>query len=261
MRIAAIQLDVELGQVEANYAAVEKAIGKAAHTGADIVVLPELWNTSFYPTNVQELADNQGKRTQHMLMTLAQTYGIHIVGGSVAVRKENGVYNTTYVVNRQGHIISTYDKVHLFAPGGENTVFQAGNSLSIFTLDGVTMASIICYDLRFTEWVRMAALKGAKVLFVPAAWPDIRIDHWNVLNRARAIENQMVVVAVNNCGDAGTLHFGGHSMIIDPLGDIVARGEQEPTIITADVDIGAIVSIRETINVFRDRRPSLYHLS
>ena len=96
---------------------------------------------------------------------------------------------------------------------------------------------------------------------MPAAWPDIRIDHWNVLNRARAIENQMVVVAVNNCGDAGTLHFGGHSMIIDPLGDIVARGEQEPTIITADVDIGAIVSIRETINVFRDRRQSLYHLS
>lgn len=261
MKIAAIQLDVVLGQVETNYAAVEKAIGEAAHTGADIVVLPEMWNTSFYPTNVQDLADDQGKRTQHVLMTLAKTYGIHIVGGSVAVRKENSVYNTTYIVNRQGHIVSTYDKVHLFAPGGEDAVFQAGNALSVFTLDGITMASIICYDLRFTEWVRMAALQGAKVLFVPAAWPDVRIDHWQILNRARAIENQLVVVAVNQCGVAGTLQFGGHSMIIDPLGNVLAEEEKEPAILTADVDVGAIDSIREDINVFRDRRPSLYHLS
>lgn len=261
MKIAAIQLDVVLGQVETNYAAVEKAIGEAAHTGADIVVLPEMWNTSFYPTNVQDLADDQGKRTQHVLMTLAKTYGIHIVGGSVAVRKENSVYNTTYIVNRQGHIVSTYDKVHLFAPGGEDAVFQAGNALSVFTLDGITMASIICYDLRFTEWVRMAALQGAKVLFVPAAWPDVRIDHWQILNRARAIENQLVVAAVNQCGVAGTLQFGGHSMIIDPLGSVLAEEEKEPAILTADVDIEAIDSIREDINVFRDRRPSLYHLS
>ncbi len=261
MKIAAIQLDAVLGQVEANYAAVEKAIGEAAHTGADIVVLPEMWNTSFYPTNVQDLADDQGKRTQHVLMTLAKTYGIHIVGGSVAVRKENSVYNTTYIVNRQGQIVGTYDKVHLFAPGGEDAVFQAGNALSVFTLDGITMASIICYDLRFTEWVRMAALQGAKVLFVPAAWPDVRIDHWQILNRARAIENQLVVVAVNQCGVAGTLQFGGHSMIIDPLGNVLAEEEKEPAILTADVNIEAIDSIRETINVFRDRRPSLYHLS
>lgn len=261
MKIAAIQLDVVLGQVETNYAAVEKAIGEAAHTGADIVVLPEMWNTSFYPTNVQDLADDQGKCTQHVLMTLAKTYGIHIVGGSVAVRKENSVYNTTYIVNRQGQIVGTYDKVHLFAPGGEDTVFQAGNALSVFTLDGITMASIICYDLRFTEWVRMAALQGAKVLFVPAAWPDVRIDHWQILNRARAIENQLVVVAVNQCGVAGTLQFGGHSMIIDPLGSVLAEGAKEPAILTADVDVGAIDSIREDINVFRDRRPSLYHLS
>lgn len=261
MKIAAIQLDAVLGQVETNYAAVEKAIGEAVHTGADIVVLPEMWNTSFYPTNVQQLADNDGKRTKAFLTSLAKQYYVHIVGGSVANCKKDGVYNTTYVINRQGHIVSTYDKVHLFAPGGEDAVFQAGNTLSVFTLDRITMASIICYDLRFTEWVRMAALQGAKVLFVPAAWPDVRIDHWQILNRARAIENQLVVVAVNQCGVAGTLQFGGHSMIIDPLGNVLAEEEKEPAILTADVDIEAIDSIREDINVFRDRRPSLYHLS
>lgn len=260
MKIAAVQLDVVLGAVDTNYATAEKAIIQAARTGADIVVLPEMWNTSFYPVNVQQLADNDGRRTKAFFTSLAQTYHVHIVGGSVANCKADGVYNTTYIVNREGKIVGTYDKVHVFTPGGEDTAFHAGNRLNVFTLDGVTMASIICYDLRFAEWVRMAALAGANVLFVPAAWPDVRIDHWRILNRARAIENQMIVVAVNNCGTAGNFHFGGHSMIIDPLGKIVTEGENKPTIRMADVDIGAVASIRETFDVFRDRRPSLYHI-
>ena len=260
MKIAAVQLDVVLGDVDTNYAAAEKAIIRAARTGADIVVLPEMWNTSFYPANVQQLADDDGRRTKAFLTSLARTYHIHIVGGSVANCKADGVYNTTYIVNREGEIAGTYDKVHVFTPGGEDTAFHAGNRLNVFTLDGVTMASIICYDLRFAEWVRMAALAGAKVLFVPAAWPDVRIDHWRILNRARAIENQMIVVAVNNCGTAGNFHFGGHSMIIDPLGTVLGEGQEIPAVVTADVDIDSIASVREKLNVFRDRRPELYQI-
>ncbi len=260
MKIAAVQLDVVLGDVDTNYVAAEKAITQAARTGADIVVLPEMWNTSFYPDNVQQLADDDGRRTKAFLTSLARTYHIHIVGGSVANCKADGVYNTTYVVNRQGEIAGTYDKVHVFTPGGEDTAFHAGNRLNVFALDGVTMASIICYDLRFTEWVRMAALAGAKVLFVPAAWPDVRIDHWRILNRARAIENQMIVVAVNNCGTARNFHFGGHSMIIDPVGTILGEGQETPAVVTADVDIDCIASVREKLNVFRDRRPELYQI-
>lgn len=260
MKIAAVQLDVVLGAVDTNYETAEKAIIQAAHTGADVVVLPEMWNTSFYPTNVQQLADDDGRRTKAFLMSLAKTYHIHIVGGSVANCKADGIYNTTYVVNRQGEIAGTYDKVHVFTPGGEDRAFRAGNRLNVFTLDGITMASIICYDLRFAEWVRMAALAGAKVLFVPAAWPDVRIDHWQILNRARAIENQMVVAAVNNCGIAGSFHFGGHSMIVDPLGTVLGEAKEAPMIVTADADIDCIASIRETINVFRDRRPELYQI-
>ena len=260
MKIAAVQLDVVLGDVDTNYAIAEKAIIQAARAGANIVVLPEMWNTSFYPLNVQQLADDDGRRTKAFFTSLAKQYHVHIVGGSVANCKADGVYNTTYVVNRESEIVGTYDKVHVFTPGGEDKAFCAGNRLNVFTLDGITMASIICYDLRFAEWVRMAALAGAKVLFVPAAWPDVRIDQWQILNRARAIENQMIVVAVNNCGTAGNLHFGGHSMIIDPLGSVLGEGEEAPTIVTADVDTDCIASIRETLNVFRDRRPELYQI-
>ena len=260
MKIAAVQLSTVLGQVDTNYKRVEEAVLQAAREHADIVVLPEMWNTSFYPSNVGQLADDNGKRTKAFLASLAKRHGIHIVGGSVATCKEDGIYNTTYIVNRQGELAGTYDKVHLFAPGGEDAVFKAGEKLNLFTLDGVTMASIICYDVRFTEWVRMAALGGAKVLFVPAAWPDVRIDHWRILNRARAIENQMFIVAVNNCGMAGSLHFGGHSMIIDPLGQILGEGKETQTVVMADVDLHCLTSIRETIHVFRDRRPSLYTL-
>ena len=259
MKITGLQLSVLLGEVENNYSCAEKNIRMAAEKGADVVVLPELWNTSFYPEDVAELADEDGKRTQAFLSRLAGQYGINIVGGSAAVRCGQQVYNRTYVVDRSGQVVSSYDKVHLFTPGREDDKFTPGKTMNIFALDGVTMASIICYDVRFAEWVRMAALAGAQVLFVPAAWPVERVDHWRILNRARAIENQMFVVAVNNCGAAGAMQFGGSSLIADPWGKVLAQGGRGAQAIEADIDLSVVAGIRRSINVFRDRRPDLYH--
>lgn len=258
MKIAAIQMAIALGNVDKNYDTAGRMIENAAEQGADTVVLSELWNTSFYPDNVRELADENGARTKSFLAGLAKQYGINIVGGSVANRHDNGLYNTTFVVNRQGEVIASYDKVHLFSPGQEEKVFSPGSEPNLFQLDGIEMASIVCYDVRFCEWVRKAALAGAQMFFVPAAWPHPRLTHWQILNRARAIENQFYVTAVNSCGVSGDLKFCGHSMIIDPLGEILAQGEEEQTIVMADVDFDVIKSIRESINVFRDRRPELY---
>lgn len=260
MKVAAIQSALVLGEVEQNYALAAEGIEKAAAEGTDIVVLSELWNTSFYPENVYDLADDDGKRSQAFLSAAARKYHVNIVGGSVASVRQGRLYNTTYVVDRQGQVAGTYDKVHLFTPGKEDAVFTAGDRLNVFELDGVKMASIICYDLRFGEWVRMAALAGAKVLFVPAAWPKLRREHWQILNQARAIENQFFVVAVNSCGLAGDTPFGGTSMLIDPWGKILAQAGAEPAIIQGDLDLSVIDGIRSTINVFRDRRPELYHL-
>jgi predicted amidohydrolase len=233
---------------------------KAAKENADIIVLPEMWNISFYPDNVRQLADTEGVRTKAFLSRLAKKLQVNIVGGSVADYREGNVYNTTYIVNREGELVASYDKAHLFTPGKEDTVFTPGDRINAFMLDDIPMASIICYDLRFCEWVRMAALTGAQMIFVPAAWPNPRCSHWQILNRARAIENQCFVTAVNSCGDAGHLHFSGHSMIIDPWGEVLAQGQDTAQIITADVDFSDVAKIRNKINAFKDRRPCIYDL-
>lgn len=260
MRVASIQMEIAFGEVERNYDKARRLIAQAAEEGADIVALPELWNTSFYPDNVFELADEDGRRTKEFLSALAKEYGINIFGGSVANRRGQVLYNTTYVVSRQGDIVATYDKVHLFSPGHEDQIFQPGNKPNVFELDGVRMASIICYDLRFCEWVRMAALAGAQMLFVPASWPYPRLTHWQVLNQARAIENQFFVVSINGAGMAGKLQLCGGSRIINPWGEILDEAGDTEKILAAEVDFSMVQDIRSHINVFRDRRPELYHL-
>ena len=106
----------------------------------------------------------------------------------------------------------------------------------------------------------MAALAGAKVLFVPAAWPEARLEHWQLLNRARAIENQFFVAAVNSCGFCGSLKFGGHSLLVDPQGNVLVEGGSDDAVLTETIDLSVVDDIRSRINVFRDRRPELYHL-
>ena len=185
-------------------------------------------------------------------------YSVNIVAGSVANRKNGAVYNTSYVFDRSGKCISEYDKTHLFSPMGEDQVFQKGDHLCRFSLDGVQCALIICYDLRFPELTRSLALPGLDVLFVVSQWPAVRVPHLTTLSHARAIENQMFVALCNSCGTAAGTVYGGHSAIIDPLGATIAEAGDAETIITADCDSEALAAIRSSIPVFRDRRPELY---
>lgn len=260
MRISLIQFSVVPGDRDANFEQARRHVQTAASDGADVAVLSELWDTSFYPSDIREKADEEGALARAFLQDLAKEYHIHLVGGSIARRHEGGIYNTTYIVDRDGALVSSYDKCHLFTPGKEDKAFTAGRDLNVFSLDGVTMASIICYDVRFSEWVRMAALAGAKVLFVPAAWPEERLEHWRLLNRARAIENQFFVAAVNSCGTCGRLTFGGHSLLADPQGNVLIEGGSDDAVLTETIDLSVVDDIRSRINVFRDRRPELYHL-
>jgi omega-amidase len=117
---------------------------------------------------------------------------------------------------------------------------------------------MICYDIRFPELARTLALDGAKILFVPAEWPHPRLHHWRTLLMARAIENQMFVVSCNRVGTSGSTHFFGHSLIIDPWGEIIAEGAEHEEIITAALDLTEVDKVRGRIPVFEDRRPELY---
>ena len=183
---------------------------------------------------------------------------VNIVAGSAVTVRGGNVFNTAYVFDREGACVAAYDKTHLFTPMGEHEYFTPGDHLCTFTLDGVRCALIICYDLRFPELTRSLTLAGAELLFVPAEWPAVRMLHWQTLNRARAIENQIFLACCNGCGTAGETVYGGHSAVYDPWGEVLAEAGAEEEIILADCDFSIKEQIRNSINVFRDRRPELY---
>ncbi|WP_324253969.1 nitrilase-related carbon-nitrogen hydrolase [Paenibacillus sp. 1001270B_150601_E10] len=147
----------------------------------------------------------------------------------------------------------------------EHLHLTEGESVNRFELDGIPCGSIICYDLRFPELTRTLALSGAQVLFVPAQWPNPRLYHWKTLLAARAIENQMAVVACNRMGSSIGDHgevtsFFGHSMIIDPWGEVTASAADEEIILTGKINLEQIPDVRSRIPVFKDRKPHIYHL-
>lgn len=261
MRLSLVQLDIALGNPQKNLIKVQNMVRQAMQENPDVIVLPEMWNTGFFPVNVKAIADNNGVLTKSLLSSLAKELHVNIIGGSVANLENDTLVNTNYVFNREGVLISQYNKIHLFSPSGEHKIFSPGTKISLFEIDGVKAAVIICYDLRFTELVRTLALEGIELLFIPAEWPHPRLEHWQTLIKARAIENQMFVAAVNGVGVANSLKFCGNSMIADPWGQVLCLADESEVIISQDIDLDVIKDIRERINIFRDRRPTLYKVN
>lgn len=257
MKIGCIQLNVGFGKVEQNYERAEKFIREAAEKGAEIIVLPEMWNTSYALEKLPELADVNGERTKAFLSSLAKELNVHIVGGSVATKKNDHFYNTMYTFNKEGELVGEYDKAHLFKLMDEHKYLEAGNGMNRFALGDIEAAGVICYDIRFPEWLRSHALAGAKVLFIPAQWPTPRADHWRTLLQARAIENQCFVIAVNRTANK-VENFNGQSMVIQPWGEVLWTGAEDEELAIIDVDFSIVDEVRGRIPVYDDRRPELY---
>lgn len=262
IRVAMVQMEIAFADPDTNRRRAAEWIAKAARQGADVVVLPETWNVGFFPENAAELADPDGEPGRSLLAQGARQNRVHVIGGSLAELQGGEVYNTTYVFDRQGRQVSHYRKTHLFTFAGENDYFQAGHETGLFELDGVRFGHTICYDIRFPELLRTLALDGAQVVVAPAEWPLKRLDHWRILLRARAIENQFFMVGVNASGTNGKgLQWAGHSACIDPWGVYLAEAGQGEDLLVAELDLSMVREIRETLNVFRDRRPELYRLN
>ena len=259
VKITILQMPVVIGGREENLASLRRMMAKAAAERPDVVLLPELWDVGFLPWPMKRYGDPEGEMAKAALSDLATAYGVNIVGGSVAAAGTDGVANRCFVYDREGHLAASYDKTHLFSAGGEGRVFAPGAQVTVFTLDGVQCAVIICYDLRFPELVRRLAQEGIRVLFLPAQWPTVREMHWRVLTQARAIENQIFVAAANGSGAfANGLPLAGRSVILDPWGERLAEAEDGEAILTADCDMTVQDKIRQEIHVFADRRPDLY---
>ncbi|OES45408.1 carbon-nitrogen family hydrolase [Domibacillus iocasae] len=258
MKIACLQMNITFGDPEANYDRAANFLKKASDAGCELAVLPELWTTGYDLTRLDEIADKGAERAKSFLAHAAKMYGMHIVGGSVANDTGSGVKNTMIVVDKTGHVIHEYSKLHLFRLMNEEKYLIDGDSDGLFELAGEKMAGFICYDIRFPEWFRKQVLNGARILFVPAEWPLARLDHWRTLLIARAIENQAYVVACNRSGSDPDNQFAGHSIIVGPWGEVIAEAGESEEILIGDVDFKAIDEIRRRIPVFEDRRTAFY---
>ncbi|KAI7265921.1 hypothetical protein KC345_g8348 [Hortaea werneckii] len=258
MKIALIQLDIAFGNPEVNYAAAERLIREAAAGSPDCIILPELWTTGYDLKRLEEIADDGGKAAGTLISGLAREYGINIVAGSVAAKREAGITNSMFVFDRTGALTGEYSKLHLFRLMDEHLYLQPGSAKGLFRLDGALCAGLICYDIRFPEWVRVHMAEGAEVLFVSAEWPLPRLSHWRALLISRAIENQCYVVACNRAGADPANIFGGHSMIIDPWGEILCEASGSEEILSGEIDLARVQEVRGQIPVFSDRRPELY---
>lgn len=260
LKTAIIQMDIHFGNPQANYEHVTEKIREAAQNAIDLIVLPELWTTGYDLENLEQTADLHGEKVKSVISSLARTYHINILAGSIAKKDENGnITNTSYVFGRDGSVIGDYDKVHLFRLMDEEKFLTQGNSDGLFTLDDHLKCAVnICYDIRFPEWFRRHILTGAKIFVIPAEWPLPRKDHWRTLLIARAIENQCFVIACNRVGSDPNNVFAGHSLIINPWGEIIAEAGEGEEILYGEIDLDAQNEFRNRIPVFEDRRTDLY---
>lgn len=257
LTVALAQIDLVLGDREANLATVRQIAARAEMAGADLLVLPELWGTGYLLEQAHELSDTLGKGLFEEVAVLAARHHLAIVG-SLLERDGEQVYNTATLYDAQGKRLHSYRKTHLIGLMQEDRYLGAGQQAEVFETVWGTSACAICYDLRFPELFRRYALAGAGVIIIPAEWPTARIEHWRTLLRARAIENQAVVIACNRVGSDRANQFGGHSVVIDPWGNILVEGDDQAGLLTASIDLDSIAKARDFLPVFRDRRVELY---
>lgn len=255
VKAAAIQFNIKLGEINANVASVRGAVGRVAAQGVQLAVLPEVWSSGFSYKDLNELARRTPELVEEM-GRLSAEYNMVLVG-SLPEPDGDKVCNTAYILDK-GHLVGKYRKIHLFSLMNEDRSFTGGDQWVVADTSVGRIGVFICYDLRFPELARRLAVEGAEIIVVPGEWPKPREEHWRTLLRARAIENQLFVVAANCCGITGKLDFFGMSMIIDHKGVVMAEGGYEPTELIADLNFGDMYTWREQITCFKDRKPECY---
>lgn len=255
MRASVIQIAVnEDESVEARRRRVTALVREQA--GADLVVLPELWTTGAfaYEEFGREAEPLEGP-TYEAMAKAASDAGVWLHAGSIPERDPDGpLYNTSLVFSPSGDLAAAYRKIHRFGfDKGEAVLMGAGTELVTVRLPATTLGLSTCYDLRFPELFRGLVDAGAETLVVSAGWPERRRSHWTLLAQARAVENQSFLLA---CATAGT-HAGvpqaGHSIVVDPWGEVLAQAGADEEVLTVEFDPGKVATTREQFPALKDR--------
>ncbi len=258
MNVALVQTPIVWENKEANFAMVRDMLAEVSFARGDgMIVLPELFATGFTMKS-NEFAEGDLGPTEQFLIDLAREKQAYVIGGMAKVNPDNSKpSNCSVIVSPSGEILCRYRKMHPFSLGDEDKNYSAGNQVEVLTINGLTIAPAICYDLRFPELFRAGSRCGAEIYVVIANWPEKRNHHWIGLLQARAIENQAYVIGVNRCGEDPNLVYKGSSMVVDYLGEIVADAGYTPGVVRTDLNINGLREWRANFPALRDRHPSL----
>jgi len=263
----------------ANLVAARAAIKSAAEKGAQLVALPECFNSPYstdsFPEYAEIIPDNANEvdaaeqPTTSMLLKAAKDENVYLVGGSFPEKDKDGkVYNTCVVVSPEGNMIAKHRKMHLFdidVPGGirfmESDTLTAGNSVTTFDTPYCKVGLGICYDLRFPEYAMLLREQGCKLLVYPGAFNTTTgPPHWELLQRGRAVDNQVFVASASPARNPDSKYQAwGHSSIISPWGDVLATTEHGPDVVVAEIDLSRADEIRTSIPVSKQKRTDVYN--
>jgi predicted amidohydrolase len=255
LKVAAIQFNITFGKIDRNLAKVEAAFDRVASQGVKLAVLPEMWSAGYdYKRLVRHAAE-----TPRVIEALCrQTAELDlVVVGSLPEEDDGRIYNTAYVIDR-GELVGSYRKLHMFSTMGEDRFLSPGDKTLVVSTSVGCLGIAICYDVRFPEMFRKMALEGAEIICLPAEWPKPRQEHWRTLLRARAMENQLFIVATNCCGIQSKLDFFGMSLLLSSRGEVLAEGGETEAELVATFNYQDMVEYRAQINCYADRRPEVY---
>lgn len=252
-----LQVNCLLNEIEKNFENVKQNLFKLPETEKHLVVLPELWTSGF--TENLDQADVANREILTRLQLISREKNL-LIAGSYIIKENEGYFNQLVVVSSEGPI-ATYNKINLFPQLNEFTNFQPGNNLSILNIWNLRIGMAICYDLRFPEIFRNYAYNNVEICLLPAQWPQKRINHFNILLHARAIENQMIMVSTNIIGNINKTKFGGNSSVIDHLGITQTNLENHEGFSSSQINIDNVHEWRNEFPVLKNmQHPSIYEI-
>jgi predicted amidohydrolase len=268
MKLGLAQLCIEPADVSGNRRRATESVERAADAGCDLVVLPELFTVGYFAFEAyQRNAEGLDGETLAKLQAVAADRDVAILAGSLVedlelsadagfdVPEPAGLANTSVFLDRDGTQRAVYRKHHLFGyDSAESELLVPGESLPTVDFAGFTVGVTTCYDLRFPELYRRLVEAGATLVLVPSAWPYPRVEHWRLLPRARAVENQCYVAAANGVGRFDDAELLGRSTVYDPWGTTLAGSDDDPALVTADISPEKVADVRESFPALSDRR-------
>lgn len=256
LKIALVQFEIALGQPAENVRRLRLHLAAAKAAGADLALLPELWSTGYDLERVAELACAIDGAIFVEISRMAQEFGLYLCG-SVLEAARGRYFNTQIVCSPVGELLSSYRKIHLFGLMNEPQFLTPGTMPVTVDLPWGKAGLSVCYDLRFPEMFRSYASEGAQLILLSAEWPHPRLPHWRALLIARAIENQAFVAACNTAGQGNGNVFCGHSMLVDPWGEVLVEADETDSVVCAEIDLGEADDIRRRYPFLADAKQIL----